>query len=128
MFCALMQYSKKILVVDDQPEVANQIASYVRALGHMPIVVNSVEEALSNFDPNLYGLIISDVIMPGKNGFDLVRFIKNEHPQIPVALISGYFDKQMMDLQRVFNIDQIYRKPVFLKTVKKILDSALTPG
>jgi CheY-like chemotaxis protein len=92
----------------------------VRALGYMPIVVNSVEEAISNFDPNLYGLIISDVIMPGKNGFDLVRFIKNEHPQIPVALISGYFDKQMMDLQRVFNIDQIYRKPVFLKTVKRL--------
>ncbi|NLI15788.1 MAG: response regulator [candidate division Zixibacteria bacterium] len=123
-----MQYSKKILVVDDQPEVANQIASYVRALGYMPIVVNSVEEAISNFDPNLYGLIISDVIMPGKNGFDLVRFIKNEHPQIPVALISGYFDKQMMDLQRVFNIDQIYRKPVFLKTVKKIIESALAAG
>jgi CheY-like chemotaxis protein len=123
-----MEYSKKILVVDDQPEVANQIAAYVRALGFVPIVVNSVEEALFNFDPNQYGLIISDVIMPGKNGFDLVRFIKNEHPHIPVALISGYFDKQMQDLQKIFNIEQIYRKPVFMKTVRQILASASIPA
>jgi two-component system, NtrC family, response regulator PilR len=120
-----MENSKKILVVDDQPEVANQIAAYVRALGFVPIVVNSVEEALYNFDPKQYCLIISDVIMPGKTGFDLVRFIKNEHPNMPVALISGYFDKQMQDLQKVFNIEQIYRKPVFLKTVRQILNSAL---
>jgi two-component system response regulator PilR (NtrC family) len=121
-----MEFSKKILVVDDQPEVANQIGAYLRHLGLVPIVVTSVEEAMANFDPNQYGLIISDVMMPGQNGFDLVRFIKNEHPQIPIALISGYFDKQMQDLQKVFNIEQIYRKPVFIKTVKQIISNSLS--
>ena len=119
--------SKKILVVDDQPEVGAQIGAYLRHFGFTPVIVGSVGEALTNFEPNLYMLIISDVLMPGKNGFDLVRFIRNEYPQIPVALVSGYFDKQMEELQKVFGIKKIYRKPVFLNTVKQMLADSLTP-
>ena len=117
--------AKQILVVDDQPEVGAQIGAYLRQLSFMPVVVNSVEEALTNFEPDRYLLIICDVLMPGKNGFDLVRFIRNEHPHIPVVLISGYFDKQMEDLQKVFGIAKIYRKPVFFNTIKLLLADSL---
>lgn len=121
----MTQISKKILVVDDQPEVANQISSYLEHLGFKTIVVNSVEAALVIFKPELVELVISDVLMPGKNGFDMVQFIKNEHPDIPVALISGYFDQHMKDYQKVLKIERIYQKPVFLKTIKQILNDTL---
>jgi CheY-like chemotaxis protein len=119
------EIAKQILIVDDQPEVGAQIGAYLRQIGFIPVIVTSVEEALTNFEPDRYLLIISDVLMPGKNGFDLVRYIRNEHPQIPVALVSGYFDKQMEDLQKVFGINKIYRKPVFFNSIKQMLADSL---
>ncbi|OQX92233.1 MAG: hypothetical protein B6D58_03975 [candidate division Zixibacteria bacterium 4484_95] len=117
--------TRQILVIDDQPEVGALIGNYLKQIGFIPVVMSSVEEALDNFDPSEYLMIIADVIMPGKNGFDLVRFMCNNHPRIPVALISGYFDKEMENLQKVFGIDKIYRKPVFLRSVKEMVADSL---
>jgi DNA-binding NtrC family response regulator len=121
----MAQNLKKILVVDDQPEVANQISAYLEHMGFSTSVVNSVEAALVIFNPSQCELVICDVLMPGKNGFDMVTFIKNEHPEIPIALISGYFDQHMKECQKILNIDRIYQKPVFLKTIKQILNDTL---
>jgi DNA-binding NtrC family response regulator len=116
---------KQILIVDDQIEVGKLIGNYLRQIGFIPVVVSSVDQALKNFDPKKYLMIISDVVMPGKNGFDLVRYMHNNHPQVPIALISGYFDDEMKNLQEVFGIERIYLKPVFFKTVKEIVANSL---
>lgn len=120
-----MLQGKRILVVDDQPEIGAQIAAYLRNLEFLPVVVTSVDEALLNFDPEKFLLIICDIMMPGRNGIDLLRHIRNEHPQFPIALISGYFDKEMENIQKVFGIRKIYRKPLFLSTIKEILIDSL---
>jgi two-component system response regulator PilR (NtrC family) len=117
--------TKQILVIDDQPEVGALIGNYVKQIGFIPVVMSSVDEALENFNPSEYLMVITDIVMPGRNGFDLVRFMYNNHPQMPVALISGYFDKEMENLQKVFGIEKIYRKPVFLKSVKEMVADSL---
>jgi DNA-binding NtrC family response regulator len=116
---------KHILIVDDQPEVAILIGNYVEQIGFIPDIVINVDDAINRFDPDKYLMVISDVIMPGKNGFDLVRTLHNEHPNVSVALISGYFDKEMENLQKLFGIEKVYRKPVFFKSVKEMVATAL---
>lgn len=117
--------NKQILIIDDQPEVATLLGNYVRQLGFIPVVKTSVGEAKKNFNPDNYLMVISDVIMPGENGFDLVRYIHNKHPRFPIALMSGYFDKEMQNLQKIFGIEKIYRKPVFLNSVREMIFDAL---
>jgi CheY-like chemotaxis protein len=116
---------RHILIVDDQPEVALLIGNYVEQIGFIPDIVITVDDAIDRFDPDKYLMVISDVIMPGKNGFDLVRALHNEHPNVSVALISGYFDKEMENLQKLFGIEKVYRKPVFFKSVKEMVATAL---
>lgn len=116
---------KMILIVDDQPEVATLIGNYVEQIGFIPDIVADVDEAIEKFDPVKYLMVISDVIMPGKNGFDLVRGLHNNYPDVTVALISGYFDKEMENLQKLFGIEKVYRKPVFFNSVKEMVASAL---
>jgi len=120
-----MLQGKRILVVDDQPEIGAQIAAYLRSLKFLPVVVTSVDEALLNFSPDKFMLIICDIMMPGRNGIDLLRHIRTEHPKFPVALISGYYDKEMENIQKVFGIPKIYRKPLFLSTIKEIIIDSL---
>ncbi len=116
---------KLILIVDDQPEVATLVGNYVEQIGFVPDIVADVDEALARYDPDKYLMVISDVIMPGKNGFDLVRGLHNKYPNVFVALISGYFDKEMENLQKLFGIEKVYRKPVFFNSVKEMVASAL---
>jgi len=114
-----------ILVVDDQPEVALLIGNYVEQVGFIPDIATNVDDALRRFVPDKYLMVISDVLMPGKNGFDLVRALHNDYPDVTVALISGYYDKEMESLQKLFGIDRVYRKPVFFKSVKEMIADAL---
>jgi len=116
---------QQVLIVDDQPEVANLIGNYVQKVGFTPVIVDSVDEAMQIIDPEIFLMIIADVIMPGKNGFDLVRFTHNKYPKMSVALISGYFDNEMENMQRIFSIDKIYRKPVFFQAVKEMIANSI---
>jgi len=116
---------KRILIVDDQKEVAALIGNYVQKIGFIPDIVPDVDRALERLAEDNFLMVISDVIMPGKNGFDLVRFIHNKYPKVSIALVSGYFDKEMENLQKVFGIEKIYRKPVFFKAVQEMVASSI---
>lgn len=116
---------KEILIVDDQCEIAQLVGNYIEQIGFSPDIVSNVDEAIKKFDPEKYLMVISDVIMPGKNGFDLVRFLHNKYPKVYVALVSGYFDKEMENLQQLFGIDKIYKKPVFFNSVKEMVADSL---
>ena len=116
---------KRVLIVDDQKEVATLIANYVQKIGFIPDIVPDVDMALERLTQDNFLMVISDVIMPGKNGFDLVRFIHNKYPKVSIALVSGYFDKEMENLQKAFGIDKIYCKPVFFKAVQEMIASSI---
>jgi CheY-like chemotaxis protein len=116
---------KRVLIVDDQKEVATLIGNYVQKIGFIPDIVPDVDRALERLAQDNFLMVISDVIMPGKNGFDLVRFVHNKYPKVSVALVSGYFDKEMENLQKVFGIEKIYRKPVFFKAVQEMIASSI---
>ncbi|XSG74632.1 response regulator [Herpetosiphon llansteffanensis] len=72
----------KILVVDDEEGVAQVIQRLVRDLGHQPMVVASGEAALQAVDQAQFDLILSDVKMPGMNGFQLYRALQQKSPDL----------------------------------------------
>ena len=119
------QKTKKILIVDDQSDMASLLSNYIKQLNYIPVIVGSVNEALKILNSDEYFMVISDVIMPGKNGFDLVRYLKDKYPQISIALISGYYDKNMLNMQKSLGIEKIYHKPIFLDAVKEMIDNSI---
>lgn len=81
-----------VLVVEDDPFVAELAAELVREIGYEPHVANSAAEALATLTrlPNVR-LVFSDVIMPGgMSGVELARKVRNRFPEMPVLLTSGY--------------------------------------
>jgi PAS domain S-box-containing protein len=83
--------SARILVVEDNPDVAPVTAAMLEELGHRTKVVHSAEAALqalaqdSNFD-----LVFSDVVMAGTDGIVLAGILKERYPALPVLLTTGY--------------------------------------
>ena len=86
----------KILVVDDEPVIIEIIKKFLSRYGFNNIITaTSYKEAYGYFNTvleqiNDVDLIILDVILPDGNGFDLCKKIKEERPNIPVIMISGY--------------------------------------
>ena len=79
----------KILVVDDERPIADSLAEIINAAGYNAVVAYSAVEALaraSEFCPNI---LLSDVLMPGKNGFELGLEIKQLCPDSRLLLFSG---------------------------------------
>jgi len=81
--------SSHVLVVDDQPLVANALAAMVQASGHRVTVCHGVEEALGCFDAQPFDAVLSDVKMGTLGGFDLLRGVRQRAPHVPVVLITG---------------------------------------
>ncbi len=81
----------RVLVVEDNPEVAAITATMLRELGHNVVTVNSAADALSTLarDP-AFGLVFTDIVMAGMDGIALANEVRARHPDIRVLMTSGY--------------------------------------
>ena len=82
---------RKILVVDDDPLVLANTAAMLEDLGHEVTVAISGEEALALLEKGLaIDLIVTDQLMPGMTGLQLLAAIHRKHPGLPCLVVSGY--------------------------------------
>ena len=81
-----------ILVVDDEPALSAMLEDALGYYGYKILQANSAEQALNMIRSNHVDLIISDISMPGMDGFELYEQVRREFPQIKFQLVSGYND------------------------------------
>jgi cyclic di-GMP phosphodiesterase len=84
----------RILVVDDQPSIAGLMSQLLTMRGYDVVTAANAEQAEEEVRRQVPDLILSDVIMPGKSGYDFCRAMK-ENPAtrlIPFVLITGLSD------------------------------------
>jgi PAS domain S-box-containing protein len=89
--------SARILVVDDNPEVATVAASMLEELGYETRIVNGAERALDEIrNGGAYDLVFSDIVMPGDmNGMALALSLRRLYPNLPVVLATGYAESTL---------------------------------
>ncbi len=81
---------KKILVVDDYLPTRNLIIETLNQSSQYLIMeAENGQEALSLFDENNFDLVISDIMMPGMSGMDLLHLIRERNPAVAVIMITG---------------------------------------
>jgi len=82
--------ARTILVADDTPDAAEVVARLLEQAGYGALCAHSAREALDLLDERSdIGLVLSDVRMPGIDGFDLVRVLRHRFPALPVILMTG---------------------------------------
>lgn len=80
----------KILIVDDDPLILETISFFVTAFGHECKTASGGLEALELLKHEEFSIVISDIVMPGMNGMELLKKIKNNYPKTGVIIVTGY--------------------------------------
>ena len=79
----------RVLVVDDDPVIADSLAVILNANGYRAKAVHSAEDALEESVLLAPDVLISDVVMAGMSGIDLAIYISNTVPTCKIILFSG---------------------------------------
>jgi CheY-like chemotaxis protein len=88
-----LSLDQRILVIDDEPDVADLVAIVLRRNGFEVEIVHSGAAALERLAAEPYGLIICDLVMPGMNGIAVHRAVQQRPEPRPLMLfLSGYYD------------------------------------
>jgi signal transduction histidine kinase/ActR/RegA family two-component response regulator len=114
-----------ILVVEDDPRVLNATVEALAELGHHPIPCAAPEQALALLDeaPEVR-LVITDVVMPGTSGPELVAAIRPLHPHVGVLFVTGFAGD--VDEASAFAGYDVLRKPFTIGALAKAVDAALS--
>jgi two-component system response regulator PilR (NtrC family) len=81
---------KRILVVDDEPAIVSLLATVLRDKGWDVAEAGSGTEGIDLLERDQYDVILTDLVMPGDSGIDLLRAAKEIHPDVEVILMTGY--------------------------------------
>lgn len=118
------QYS--ILVVDDEVALTELTAEILTGEGHQVETAFKASEALDALKKKKFDIIISDVVMPGLNGFEMADKIKKEYPDTKIIMVSGYNDKFSSEDEDNPSYDAQLGKPVSSTQLLDTIDSVLS--
>lgn len=121
--------SKKILVIDDEPDVVKFLTVFLGDQGFKVVSANDGDEGIKKAKVTKPDLITLDVSMPGKSGTDVFKKLRSDPTlaAIPIIIVTGKVEFRKLIYDREMSPPEGYiSKPVdhdvFLLTIKKILD------
>jgi len=105
---------KHILVIDDDNLVLDTVDRVLKREGYRTTLVQNASQALEQARTRNFDLIISDIRMPGKNGVEAIREIRNLFDEkirkdIPIVFITGY--AEMSDQLNAEQLGEVILKP-----------------
>ena len=87
--------TRRVLLVDDDCDVREALGQTLELADLSPVVAGSFVAAKDHLTPKFDGVIVSDIRMPGRDGFHLLDFVRDTDPELPVILLTGEADIPM---------------------------------
>lgn len=118
---------KKILIVDDDPALLNVLSSKVKSLNYTVIEAKDGEQALTKFKKEHPDLVLLDIVMPLKSGFEVLEEIRiKQNSKVPVIILSNLAESQ--DIETGKNLgaaDYITKSNLTLKEIMVKINKAI---
>ena len=117
----------RLLLIDDEPALADFLANAARECGFEPVVTSDDTEFRDTFRADRPDMVALDLGMPGMDGVELLRFLAEEGYRSPVLIVSG-FDRRV--LESAFRLGEAIglnmagpvEKPVRLEAIEQVLN------
>lgn len=118
----------KVLIVDDERDIADSIAEYLQLTGYITTVCYNGADALQMLEDFNANIIICDIAMPGLNGLELLNIIRSKQSlsHIPFIFLTAKTTKEDMRQGMISGADDYVLKPFKLNEVKDAIVSRLS--
>ncbi len=120
--------NETILIVDDEPDLLNLCSELLQQYGYHAIKTNDALEALEILKGKNIDLLISDVIMPDIDGFELAAIVQKKYPHIKIQLVSGFTDNRHLNTHDKILHENLIHKPynpqALLSRIRQLLNNS----
>ncbi|UCC79558.1 MAG: response regulator [Candidatus Zixiibacteriota bacterium] len=117
--------SKKIIIVDDDDAMLSILSNSLLILGYDVVLARSGEKALEEFYRSKFDMLITDYMMPGLSGKELITAVKKIQPDIPAVIITGYPLAYPPGVARSEGIDAYLLKPFRINQLMDVISGLL---
>jgi len=103
-----------VLIVDDDPVNCHLLSNILQEEGYLTDIADSGEVALASVKGSLPDIILLDVMMPGINGFDVARMLKEDSSSsgIPIIMVTALDDTKSRELGLIQGVEEYITKPI----------------
>ena len=117
---------KRILAVDDEPHMRRLLEISLKQAGYQPVLASDGREALDVIKSQAIDLVVSDLHMPGMNGLELLRTLRETNEHLPFIIVTAQGEiKTAVEAMKLGAADYILR-PFDLETLELAITKALS--
>ena len=117
----------QILLVDDDAELLELAAVFLRGAEHAVTMAADGKEAIRLFEDNAFDLVITDIVMPEKEGLETIRELRRKNPAVKIIAMSGYVaPEDYLVIARTFGAAQTLTKPFSGEELLAVVSSVLS--
>jgi len=117
--------TKRILIVDDNPNMSTLLSDILEIFDFEGFHAENGKDALDRLRQSKYDMVFTDLRMPQMDGYDLLDAIKNEHPSMPVVVVTGYAVGDNREHELAQKADGFLHKPFKVNEIESILSNLL---
>jgi len=114
-----------VLIVEDDPAVRTLLDDVVRQQGCIAISVESGDRALEELEKQRCDLVFLDLVLPGLNGLEVLRSIKDSEHKTAVAVITGHGDRPIALEAMLLGPMFFIRKPFNIADIVQVLEATI---
>ncbi len=117
----------KILLVEDDRQIRQVIRDLLRGEGRHLIVMEDGDKAFQKLEDEAFDLLVTDLGLPGKTGWDLINKGRKHSPDLKVIVITSWTDCHSDEIAQNYKVDHMIRKPFRISQVTEAVEDLLTP-
>ncbi|CAN5594622.1 hypothetical protein BH10CHL1_BH10CHL1_20720 [soil metagenome] len=114
-----------VLIVDDEEKLGRFISIILKQRGYTPVACQSVAEARKQLDARTWDLVITDIVMPRESGFDLMRWIGQHYPTLPVIAMTAHSTEAIENHLPKLGFSEVVYKPFTIDTLRQAVERTL---
>lgn len=102
---------KGILIVDDQQGIRMLLNEVFKKEGFTTYLAANGFDAIKIAQENALDCVLLDMKIPGMDGLEILTRLKEDHPELPVMMMTAYVEQQMMDRANELGVVKYFTKP-----------------
>ena len=118
--------AKHVLIIDDEPDICELIEITLSRMGLNSRSAKNLSDALQLVDNEHFDLCLTDMRLPDGDGIEMVRYVQQKHPEIPIAVITAHGNMELAVNALKAGAFDFVSKPVDIQILRNLVSSATT--